>query len=512
MKPEDICALFLAASFLEFIDEMNDTTNLEIITDFLKICEASRHQDISFGHFKNIIENSSENVQNMYQNYVALFLKSYIMVTKEITEEMNRLRVNHQSPLGIIVYDNLHALDITPIFAIAKITTNFMNWITNTEINAIPLLLEPDYVFNKKPLPTILSPLPSYSSTTLNEADLEKFLRKYSDKSPQALLYLALKHSNERKTSLALEEASSLCLSMSKSNDESIKSRSSVALSQIYNEIGLKDDSVLAINESIDGSKNLDDPSILSTAVAMKAILEDTPELWKHAANLADPHPQSTVHAALSDENGLVKALKTKWPYVAASVYASLGKEDSARFAECFPPVPKYLPIIVESMLSYGNWAAAASLMMQFDVGFTEVRATAIATCALFSDLCGFTEAIEYYREELDEILQIDIGHFSDVKKCLRRIADMWRANVSDDSIISSRNILMAAKWAVNSANSAERIVAAARFANSIHAYSLNSLIIEKAQKYGVEIELNAAPEDLNTFDCEIMIRKIGCL
>ncbi|EAY18408.1 hypothetical protein TVAG_046110 [Trichomonas vaginalis G3] len=200
----------------------------------------------------------------------------------------------------------------------------------------------------------------------------------------------------------------------------------------------------------------------------MKSVLENSLELWKHAANLADPHPIATVHAALAEDDGLVKAFKTKWPYVAAKIYTTLGKEYAHNFAECLPQSTRFLAYIIEDLLSNGKWKEAADTLLKFDIGMTEVRASALAVCILFSDVAGFDESAQFFREELEDILTIDVGHFKEVKDTLRNISNMWNTEIKENEIPSGKNVLIAARWVVNNANTAEKVVDVSNFANQI--------------------------------------------
>ena len=136
----------------------------------------------------------------------------------------------------------------------------------------------------------------------------------------------------------------------------------------------------------------------------------------------------------------------------------------------------------------------------------TEVRASALAVCILFSDVAGFDESAQFFREELEDILTIDVGHFKEVKDTLRNISNMWNTEIKENEIPSRKNVLIAARWVVNNANTAEKVVAASNFANQILASSLYDKLINKAKEFNIVIQLNPVNNDLNTIVLEDLI------
>ena len=433
MKPESICSLILSASFIVNKNETDDMSWFVPISDFLKIDQAMKNQKVNFGHFQIIVDHTSYSIQEDFKRYSSLFISNNIEFISQMKTVQKEYEVNAESPLGIIFADNLHQLDSIPIFLLPKIKENYETWLSNTKnkLHYLTLLLNPDFVFHQKPIPKIFSPLPSYITPSNEPTDDEfiEMMKEESESNPQAFLYLAMKHAEQRKTSLAVDEVSQLCLKMTRSSDETVRSRAAVTLAQVYDMLGIKSDSILALNESIDTAKSLPDPFILSSAVAMKAKVNGSDELWKHAASLSNPHPQAVVKSLL-DQNGTISdALKKPYPYVAAHVYAESDRDDSYIFAKALQPSIRLLPTVIEPLAKKHEWKEAATIIKSFDISFAEVRATAIAVALLYYHSIQCNELVEEYQTQLNEVLSIDAGNFNDVKTIIQRIANLKETN-----------------------------------------------------------------------------------
>ena len=449
MKPENVCSLLLSASFIKNFDSADDVEFLSSVADFLKVVEATRRQKVTFGHFLHIIESTCPQVRDQFNYYDELFTEKFNDFLTEIRNFKEETEISPESPLGIIFCSNEYEIETAPVFSYKIIIKKYKEWKENKQDNFLTLLLNPDYAFYKKPLPEILSPLPSHvdPSKEITDEEFLSLVKEESASSPQALLYLALKHAEQRKTTLAIEEASRLTLSMSRSDDNSIRSRAAVTLAQIYNILGLETDSVLALNESIDNSKSLLDASILSSAVALKAQIDDSPDMWKHAASLADPHPEATVQATYSKEQSLSSILKLEFPYVAADIYSKMDKESSPLFAAALPPSLRTLPVVIETLAKEGKWREAAKILKTQDFDRIEVRATALALGSLYYDVYKCEEQCNEMRTDLEEILNIDIGHFKEVKDIIRRIMDAFRTPLESSKIPVDKCTLYGIKW-----------------------------------------------------------------
>ena len=447
MKPESICSLILSASFIVNKNETDDMNWFIPISDFLKIVQATENQKVNFGHFQQIIEKASKSVREDFKNYNSLFISNNIEFINQMKTIQKEYEVNVESPLGIIFADNLHHLNSLPIFLLPKLVENYENWLSNTEnqLNYLTLLLNPDYVFHQKPIPQILSPLPSYITEEIlpNDEEFIKIMKEESEQNPQAFLYLAMKHAEQRKTSLAIDEVSQLCLKMTKSNDETVRSRAAVTLAQVYDMLGIKSDSILALNESIDTAKSLPDPFILSSAVAMKAKVNGSEELWKHAASLSNPHPQAVVKSILDQNGSISEALKKPFPYVAARVYAESDHKDSYLFAQALQPSIRLIPTVIEHLAKKKEWKEAATILQSFDKEFAEVRATALALSIRYYHFISCNEIVEEYQQQLNEVLSIDIGNFNEVKEIIKRIANVEEENeqIQVDSPFLTENV-----------------------------------------------------------------------
>jgi hypothetical protein len=115
----------------------------------------------------------------------------------------------------------------------------------------------------------------------------------------QSFLYQALLHAKQQKTVQATKEMGQCCLKLTEKEDPSWLARSSIALAQIFDLLGLKEESILALNESIGGAKRLSDSSVIAAAVALKAQIDSSTAAWRYAADILDPHTLSGVRVAL---------------------------------------------------------------------------------------------------------------------------------------------------------------------------------------------------------------------
>lgn len=494
MKPEEISSLLLAATYITIESTANFYKSIPYLIDFLKITEAVRKQNVGFSHFKNVLKNDVNNIEEMYNHYERIFYESHLRLIKEINELLQMHELVEESPLGVIIYNTLSLLDSLPVFSITNLVKNYREWKAKDELNFLPLLLTPLQIFDKEYMYRDFSPLPSYVTNINLPENLEQILSTMSD-DPQALLYLAILHAHQRKTSKASEEAQLLSLKMTKSDDDSVRSRAAISLAHIYSLFGLKNESLLSLDESINEAKHLDDVSILSAAVAMKAKIENSQELWNHASNLAKPSPEAVIRRSINDD-GLSGALKLNWPYSSALIYSTYNEQYSSIITMILPDSEELLVKKVLGYLQDCEWRKCARLLKKFDPCNGLVRAASLATAVLYYDINEYNMETEEFKEELSQVLSITTLFTDKNMEIFNEIQNLTNIDEEKDvSYVINQPTCYQLLWTYKkSMKDPLYVLPAARLSTKCHAYTKFLKIVERLDNVNIDLDIPKEP------------------
>ncbi|OHT13227.1 hypothetical protein TRFO_16663 [Tritrichomonas foetus] len=419
MRADELGILFLAVADVE-----QNLSCLKETVDFIKLIEASRHQFVGYGHFKEIFNPGAKYIISRASELFDMFCESYPQAVTFMNSILDSHQVSSDSPIGVVVKQSLLMIETYSLFSISPLISSYKEWIEKEEINPLPLLLSPDQIFSPINPDLILSPLPSYNVPPPTPETIEQI----PNNTHQSLLYHALLHAKERKTTLATEEMTRCCLKMTESNDSSCLSRSSIGLAQIFDLLGMKEESILALNESVGKAKGLSDSSVISAAVALKAKIDASTSAWRYAAEMEDPHPIALIRVAL-ENNNFSDALKVD-SFIAANTFA----ENSQQIASVLPLNERLLPTRVLHCVQEGQWEEAAKLIKSMNISLIEVRATALAFAVAYFSVHDMKETSEIYREDLNDVLEIDLGHFVELKPTIQKIADVYSTKINCES------------------------------------------------------------------------------
>lgn len=419
MREDELGLLLVLTAAIE-----DGLTCLPELVSLLKLSNAVHHQFVGFGHFRAIFSGDTEHILDRAAERFSQLCDSCPKEIDNMHEICDSKAISSESPIGLLIKKYLLELENCKIHALTSLFTAYKNWVAKNELNSLPLLLPPDNLFSEHNPNIILSPLPSYKEPVPipTAADIESI----SKDTHQSLLYHALYHAKQRKTVLATEEMTQCCLKLTENEDSSCLARSSIALAQIFDLLGMKEESLLALNESINGAKGLDDNSVIAAAVGLKAQIDASSSAWRYAAAVPNAHPIAAVRVAFQ-KNNLSQAVLID-PFVAADVFSAYIPEIS----DLVPLSISTLPIRVLKLVEECQWQEAAQLIMQLDPAFLEVRATALAFAVTLFSFCGKPKIAEFYRQELDDVMSIDLGHFADVKAAINSIANCYQYRVTD--------------------------------------------------------------------------------
>jgi hypothetical protein len=446
MRPDELGCMFLAAGIIE-----EDLNCIFETVNFIKLVAAVRRQFVGFGHFKEIFDGASGHILRRADELFQTFRISYPGLLQFLHDLCTARSVAADSPLGIVVHQSLVALESYPLFGIPPLITAYQEWIAAAEINPLPLILPPDLLFSDHNPDLILSPLPSYSISPPTPDTIESVAKT----SHQSYLYHSLLHAKQQKTVQATNEMGQCCLKLTEKEDPSWLARSSIALAQIFDLLGLKEESILALNESIGGAKQLSDTSVIAAAVALKAQIDSSTAAWRYAADILDPHPLSGVRVAL--EKGTFSEALEIDAFVTGSVFG----ERDWQIARLLPLNERLLPISVLKLVQDCSWKEAASLLISLNLGRLEVRATALAFAVVFFEVTAKLEIANIYREEYDDVLEIEFAHFGELKPTITAIANCFRSRIPVDpmQIPLDQPVLSRLHWLCQTATTEEQKV-----------------------------------------------------
>jgi hypothetical protein len=444
MRPDELGSMFFAAAIIE-----EDLSCILETVNFMKLVSGVRQQSVGFGHFKEVFEPSSCSILQRADSFFAVLCHSYPILIQSLHELCVKHNVSAESPLGIIVHQTLVVLESYPVCAIPTLIKSYREWISAAERNPLPLLLPPDLLFSEHNPDLILSPLPSYSVPPPTFEAIESVAKT----SHQSYLYHALLHAKQQKTVQATEEMGQCCLKLTEKEDPSWLARSSIALAQIFDLLGLREESVLALNESIGSAKQLSDSSVIAAAVALKAQIDSSSAAWRYAADILNPHPLSAVRVAL-EKGSFSEALEID-AYVTANIFG----EKDWQIARLVPLHERLIPVSILKLVRDCNWRKAAATLHFSNLGRLEVRATALAFAVVFFEVQAKDEIAGIYREEYDEVMAIEFGHFKELKPTIREIADCFRVQIpiGIPDLPLEEPLMTRIKWMCQTADTDER-------------------------------------------------------
>jgi hypothetical protein len=345
MRPDELGCMFFAAAIIE-----DDLTCILETVNFMKLVSGVRRQFVGFGHFQSIFSTST--ILDRASNFFNLFCRSYPSLLQTLHTLCASRNVTPESPLGIILHHSLVVLESYPLFGIAPLIASYRSWLSSADLNPLPLLLPPDLLFSEHNPDLILSPLPSYAVPPPTPATIDAVPKN----THQSYLYHALLHATRQQTVRATEEMAQCCLKLTEKEDPSWLARSSIALAQIFDLLGLREESVLALNESIGSARQLSDSSVIAAAVALKASVDSSAANWRYAADILNPHPLSAVRDAL-EKGSFSEALEIDG-YVTANIFG----EREWQIARLLPINERMLPVVVLKLVRECNWVEEARI------------------------------------------------------------------------------------------------------------------------------------------------------
>ena len=496
MREDELGLLLVATAAVE-----DDLSCLPEVVSLLKLANAVRHQFVGYGHFRAIFSPEASNILQRASELFSLLCESCPKAIDTMHEVCDAKSVGPESPIGLVIKKHLLDLESCKVHALGVLFTGYKKWVEKCELNALPLLLPPDHLFAEHNPDVILSPLPSYKCDVPvpTAADVEGIGKD----THQSLLYHALLHAKQRKTVLATEEMTQCCLKLTENEDSSCLARSSIALAQIFDLLGMKEESLLALNESINGAKGLEDNSVIAAAVGLKAQIDASSSAWRYAAAVKNAHPIAAVRVALEKHN-LSQAVMID-PFVAAEVFGVYIPEVSL----LVPLSVSTLPVRVLKLVQECKWREAAQLILQLDPGFLEVRATALAFAVTLFSVCGKQKIADFYRQELDDVMAIDLGHFADVKAAINSIADCYHSQVVDSTatLPLDKPLVYRLSWMCQNARDKESLEIAINMCAKYSAFELYSSLLPRCQGMNVP-ECPVLKEE--SLDIHTVIRNIA--
>lgn len=488
MRVDELGILFFSISFVQ-----NEFQYIDQIPDLLKLAEVVSHQFVGFGHFKAIL---NENILFQAQTLFELLHFGFQKVIDEFDEIVSSCGVKLDSVFGIIIRNGLLELKKCSIFDFTKLTDDYMKWIEEEEVNQIPLLLPPDLLFSERDPDEILTPYLSYDKPPPKPESIDQMPKNTA----LLLLYHALYHAKQRKTTLANDEMIQFCLKLSESGDPYFLSRSSTSLAQIFDIIGMKDSAKLILNESIGESKSNSNGSILSTAVALKANIDNSPSSWRYAASLKNPHPIASVKNAYLD-NDFSLALKIN-PNIAVNVFG----ETNYQIASLAELTGRVLPILVLKYVEECQWKKAADVISSLNLGAIEVRATALAFAVAYFKADSQKHISNIYNDDLNDVLSINLGHFDELKNTIISIKDTINFSIERTDTTFAK-----LKETVLNANSTNEIIKSLNLCIKFHVFHLYKQLCKKIDKKNQQINIPEWPEShISTLEIEELLTHIS--
>ena len=254
MREDEFGLLLISVALIE-----DDLNCLKELVNLMKLSDAVHHQFVGYGHFHAVFSGTADHILVRANEFYDMFKTCYPKAIDTMHEICDAKQFVPESPIGVIVKRALLNLETLRLNSIPYLISAYQKWIDMKELNPLPLLLSPDNLFSEYNQEVILSPLPSYNyEVPIPTAD---DIEKVKNDTQQSLLYHALYHAKQRKTVLAMEEMTQCCLKLTDNEDSSCLARSAIALAQIFDLLGMKEESLLALNESINGAKGLEDKS-----------------------------------------------------------------------------------------------------------------------------------------------------------------------------------------------------------------------------------------------------------
>lgn len=495
IQPDELGALLCAIAIVEL-------DCFEPAIEFFKLVEGLTHQSIGYGHFLNLFNCMAPEVIIRLQEYSSMLSESSFTAINMFKAILEENLVNEESPFGIFINRYLTELETSPLYNLPQILNKFNQWIQNEEVNPLPLLLEPDVIFSDIDSKVMFSPLPS--GVEIPQPESIELIPKDS---PQSILYHALLHARQKKTTLAMEEMSKFCLKLSEMCDDTMIARSSVVIGQIFDLIGLKESATIALNESIDAAKNIQDTSVMATAVALKTQIDSSKSAWKYAAAMENSNPIAKIHDELNNNKTISSALKVD-PQMTFNICA----ETNALIASILPLNERILPIQVLKYTENGEWQNAAKLVNQLDISLLEVRSTALALAVAYFDVHGFDQISQIYADELKEVLSINIGHFSEMKETIAQIQNVFKTQFEIDeanSLPYDKPLSFVVRCACNKATNTGSAMIALRLCAQYGYRNKFDELKEFLTSKGVEVELESPNPVTDSIDVEIFIREL---
>jgi hypothetical protein len=213
----------------------------------------------------------------------------------------------------------------------------------------------------------------------------------------------------------------------------------------------------------------LSDTSVIAAAVALKAQIDSSAAAWRYAADILDPHPLSGVRVAL--EKGTFSEALEIDAFVTANVFG----ERDWQIARLLPLNERLLPITALKLVQDCSWKEAAASLISQNLGKLEVRATALAFAVVFFEVTAKPDIASIYREEYDDVMEIDFAHFGELKPTIRAIANCFRALGAADPvpIPLDQPVLSRLHWLCQTAATEEQKTRCLELCRQFHAVAL---------------------------------------
>lgn len=304
-KPEKFALFIFSVLIIE--DDFNCPSET---IDLLKLREAINRQPVSFGHFQSIFQKSK--LLNQFELIVKGIEENFFSCIKIINETLERKKVSDFSPIGAIAKNGILELLEIPFEEISNFISNFSSWKTENSINSLPFLLSPSEVMNKNFPGIWYSPLPSSCHSYPTFEDLPKI------PTPQSYLYHSISFALQQKTTKSIQNAIQFSLKFVENQDESSLGKSSIVLSQIYSLIGMDIEAKLAVAESIEFAKKLQNQSLLASSISLQHLMYQGNKSWDFIQTIYPNHFISQIRSNLSD---FISILKTDHPLSCSRIF-----------------------------------------------------------------------------------------------------------------------------------------------------------------------------------------------
>jgi len=441
MKPEEIYSLFVSLALIE------ETYDLTLVCDFLKINQAVKVQEVKYGHFLKLIENQNDILFECIKKYEKTLFEERFLFFNQVNTLLSINSVTSNSLLGIIAMNYSSMAENISLSNWMKNNKDYVLWKHDISQNVLFSLIDPDFLLGFGSNIKEYNAFPSYITDFPSIDKLESELESVNPQTPNSLLLLAVIHALNRKTAKAIQESSELSLKLSVFNDATTRLRAATLLSQIYRLIGMTNESELSIKETIDSARTLNDQSVLSTAVALNASISNSPGYWNHAASLPEPHPEAIIMAKIEKNATLSDILKLEYPLVAVRAYTRQNIRFCSQLVELLPVNYDNIARKVYFYALDANWSSASRVLLSQDLSIIEVRASACALAVLYYEMYDNDELRDFYHMELMSILEIGLNSITIIKETLLEMINVMQYEVKSPIIPIDQCVIKRLLW-----------------------------------------------------------------